>query len=642
MCGIWGYGSSKRNIDIEDAWRGLESLRNRGPDASGYYTEKDGLVKNTEPHSGGSRRIFIGNRRLSVIDPSSASNQPMERGGNVLVYNGEIYNYQELREGLRNLGYSFSSDSDTEVILAAYQEYGTNCVEMFEGMFAFVIYNKQKKEYILARDRIGIKPLYYMSTKTGLAFSSEVTALLESGFADRTLNNCAVKDYLRLGYVPGPETIIRNVKSIQPGSILIYDIESNETRTRNYWELNFGKEEPDIDNLRNVLEKSVKKRLRSDVPLGAFLSGGLDSSTIVGMMRMGRQDSVHTCSIDFEESEHSESKFASLVAEKFGTEHHSRTVGPDDVQEALPDIIAEMDQPSVDAVNTYFVSETAVDADLTVALSGLGGDELFFGYPTFKQVRQGYLISKLFNILPGFLSNPLQAALFHAGNAFGSKILLAVSDLIDAPTDFGSAYVAARGLFTRSTVSDLVEFPIEGRDLTDRIERSVAQTLDKEDVMAAVSHAEISWYMRDQLLRDTDTMSMAHSLEIRVPFLDSQLVETVTSIGSAHKAKGEKELLKEIVSDVVPSFVREREKTGFVFPFNRWLHRELSSIAHEALDEELISKTPLDSSSVRKVRKEFEEGDMHWEKLWSLVVLSLWIQEHINTEDYPDEQSNIT
>lgn len=647
MCGIWGFVGREDRIKLDGAWDGLCTLAHRGPDAWGFYTDTDGIVETEPTETDCERSVFLGNRRLSVIDPSVTANQPMCRDGTVLVYNGEIYNYQSLRDRLATLGYSFESDSDTEVVLAAYREFGRDCVEHLEGMFAFAAYDETADTVFLARDRLGIKPLYFTETGDGVAFASEVTSLLDGGVVPRRVDETAVADYLRLGYVPEPRTIVRGVESLPAGATLTYDRTTGAVDVQSYWSPEFTDDESaSPDRIRELLTESTEKRLVSDVPLGAFLSGGLDSSSLVALMSqsLGAGESVHTCSVVFDEDRYTEAEYASAVTASHDTDHQEREVGASEVRSELPDILTAMDQPSVDAINTYFVSQTAARQDLTVALSGLGADELLFGYSTFDQVRWLYPLATLTDRLPDTVTRLLGTVASKVGSAVDRVPGDAVGEVLRPSAPFGSAYLAVRGMFSSTDRDALLGGrPGERTPLAERIDRDVSESLRSGGVDAATSHAEIAWYMRNQLLRDTDSMSMAHSLEVRVPFLDTDLVEYVTSIPGREKRAGEpKALLKTGMADLLPDETLQREKEGFVFPLAEWLEDEFTPVLDRVLTDETIEQTPLDPESVQRVRDEFEAGDRHWSRLWLLVVLVMWIDEHIHTEGGPRESSIVT
>jgi asparagine synthase (glutamine-hydrolysing) len=632
MCGIWGYVGAD-TLPIHTAWEGLSCLTHRGPDDWGLYIDGAGMVTAEAAVPDGTASVLLGNRRLSILDLSSAGTQPMVADGRYwIVYNGEVYNYRELRDDLRARGYSFTSDTDTEVILRAYQADGPACVDRFRGMFAFAVYDRQTGRLFAARDRFGIKPLYYSADGGGLAFASEVMALVDSGVVPATLDPVSVDGYLALGSVPGPRTIIAGVRSLPPGSTLRYDPEEDELRIDAYWAPRFTDDATaDRTRLRQLVAESVALRLRADVPVGAFLSGGLDSSTIVAMMRaVGGEDraDLHTFSIGFDRERFSETAVAGVVAEAFDTVHHEETVTAADVRDHMDDIVAAMDQPTVDGVNTYFVSKLAADAGMKVVLSGLGSDELFHGYPTFDQVAAWYPMASRLYALPRTLRRPVAGALDRSGQVLGAATAGKVADAVRSDAPFGASYLTARGLFTSKQRQTLLG--VTDTDWPRTVEADLAGVLDDVDVRDAVSAAELGWYMHHQLLRDTDVMAMAHSLEVRVPFLDAELAEYVAGLAPEAKARGEKDLLKEAMADEVPLEVIEREKTGFTFPFADWLREDLGDLVDEALSPKALAATPLDADAAASVRRGYERGDEHWSRVWALVVLSWWVEHHLS------------
>ena len=643
MCGIWGFVGADDEVPAADAWNGLCALTDRGPDDWGMYFDGDEKVTAKEGLPQGNRQIAIGNRRLSILDLSAAGNQPMgdADSGLWIVYNGEVYNYRELRADLREAGYEFDSDSDTEVILRAYEEYGADCVERFRGMFAFAVYDADDETLFAARDRFGIKPFYYQATESRLTFASELTSLLDADVVDPRLDSVGVDGFLTFGYVPGPGTIVDGVQSLPPGTTLQYDATDGTHELDRYWRPDFsGDDDPSTDRIRELLEESVELRLRSDVPVAAFLSGGLDSSTIVALMRaVGGEDraDLHTFSIGFDRDRFSETEFAEIVAEEFDTVHHDETITAADVREEMDDIVAAMDQPTVDGVNTYFVSKLAADAGMKVVLSGLGGDELFYGYPSFDQVAGWYPKAKRLYTLPRALRQPVAGAIDRSGRVLGDATAGKVADAVRSDTPFGASYLTARGLFTSKQRRALLSET--DTDWPRTIETDLAEVIDGVDVRDAVSAAELSWYMHHQLLRDTDVMAMTHSLEVRVPFLDAELAEYVAGLDPDAKALGEKDLLKEAMGDEIPLEVIEREKTGFNFPFADWLHEDLDDLVDDALSPSALADTPLDADAVACVRRAYERGDEHWSRVWALVVLSRWVERHISVGDGSEPQA---
>lgn len=633
MCGIWGFVGVDDTISSADGMTGLRSLTHRGPDSWGISLEGDAKITSTEAVPDGSVSEFLGNRRLSILDLSTAGTQPMvaEDGQIRLVYNGEVYNYRELRVQLSKKGYEFESDTDTEVVLRCYQEYGEDCVERLRGMFAFAVRDRGRGTLFGARDRLGIKPFYYDDSGDRIAFSSEVTALLAADVTSQELNERAVDDYLALGAVSAPRTILADVRALLPGHTLTYDLQDGSTTTRCYWRPSFEPSEAGRpERVRELLTESISLRLRSDVPVGAFLSGGLDSSAIVALMREIESNDVRTYSIDFQEQAYSETEYASTVAEAMGTEHTAEVVCGDSVREAMPDIVSAMDQPTVDGVNTYFVSELAAEDGLSVALSGLGSDEIFYGYPTFRQVQ---LLFQFAKSVPSTLRSPLAGLLERLGDIHPSAPLREIADLLRSNEEFGAAYLAARGLFPSTVRRNLLEADIDPDRIPSEIESSVPSE-SASHIEDRVSDAELRWYMQNQLLRDTDAMSMSHSLEVRVPFLDSELVEYVCRSPSNAKRGGEgaKPLLRRAVSDIVPSTVLQRDKTGFTFPFAEWLDDELEPVVERAFQEDILAQTPLDVNAARSLREAFRRGEVHWSRPWAVVVLSLWVDEHLTND----------
>lgn len=634
MCGIWGFVGTDDSIAASNAWTGLCELTDRGPDDWGMYFDSDGKITDEKKIPDGECSVAIGNRRLSILDLSAAGNQPIgnEKDGSWIVYNGEVYNYKEIRDDLKSNGYEFKSETDTEVILQAYREYGEDCVERLRGMFAFVVYDTTKDIVFGARDRFGIKPFYYHLTDSHFAFASEVTSLLGAGVADKTLDPVGVDGFFTFGYVPGPNTVVNGIKKLPAGTTFVYDTVDGTFETHRYWSPRFGNSNsPSIQRIRELLEESVKHRLRSDVPVGAFLSGGLDSSTIVALMRAvegTNNEDLHTFSIGFNRDQYTEADFAKSVAEEFGTSHHSKTVTANDVRENLDDIIEAMDQPTVDGVNTYFVSKLAADTGLKVALSGVGSDELFYGYPSFREVPKRYSKAKALYRIPAPVRRILATGVENMDGVLDSSTIGTVADSIRSNSPFGAAYLSIRGLFGSHQRKSILQTESE-TDWAAELEERLARTLTEADIRDGVSEAELTWYMQWQLLRDTDSMSMAQSLEVRVPFLDSVFADYMMGIDAEPKAEDEKGLLKRAAGEDLPPNILDREKTGFEFPFATWLKDELTDIVDEALSDDTLRQIPISPNSAQSVRRAYNRGEEHWSRVWALVVFSLWVNQHL-------------
>jgi asparagine synthase (glutamine-hydrolysing) len=567
---------------------------------------------------------------------------PNEEGTVVLTYNGEIYNAGELRAELEPLGYIFRSHSDTEVILHGYEAWGEDVVGRLRGIFAFAVWDQRPSagaggRLFVARDQLGVKPLYYAQVRGAFVFASEIKALLSSGLAGREINPVALVGYLTMGSIPNPLTIYREVKALEPGHTLTLASETGEIKNRQYWTLPASEEVDGINHdlaverVRALLEEAVRIQLVSDVPLGAFLSGGLDSSSVVALMRKGTSGPIRTCSIVFEEEEYSEATYARAMAEAVGAEHYERVITAKDLQREIGRILQVMDQPTIDGVNTYFVSQTAREAGLTVALSGLGADELFGGYGnTFAGTPQLLRALRIAGSIPG------SAALVGAGIGMlpdrrrWAKVRYALRQRPSA----ASAYLARRGLFSPTEVRALVK-PDVWQEAAARFE-PIRHIADRAGVVGNgthmslfgwVSRAELSTYTHHQLLRDTDIMSMAHSLEVRVPFLDHKLVEEVLRLPADIKMSGSgpKPLLTAAMGDDLPPIVRERrDKQGFTFPFDRWLKGPIrEGLRHPEAAQSACGEM-LRVEAVKEVRDAYGAGKLHWSRPWALTVLEGW------------------
>lgn len=632
MCGIAGIilNPNRSLPDMQHRLQAMcDAMAHRGPDDSGLYLSPD-------------ERVGLVNCRLAIRDLSPSGHMPMESadGSTWITYNGEVYNADALRDTLTDQGYRFRSTSDTEVLLYGYQAWGAAVLDHLRGMFAFAILNAetfQRANVFLARDRLGIKPLYYAQTAEGVVFASELKALVASGLISHELDPAAVVAYLLLGAVPGPLTIYRGVRTLEPGCSISLTLDEQPLNpiVRRYWDLPVDTQEHTnpaeaVEEVRALLEEAVRIRLVSDVPLGAFLSGGLDSSTVVALMRAVSNSSnpIRTCSMVFEEADYSEAPYAQAVAEAAGTEHYARVITAQDVQNNLDAILRAMDQPTIDGVNSYFVSQTAREAGLTVALSGLGGDELFGGYPnTFET------LPRLLQMLQRVQSIPSAAPAVRLalGMPGMHKRWSKVSAALSRPASPAGAYLACRGLFSPGEVQSLVTTDAwqEAVQRFDAIEQIASSTSTGQCANGSlfnwVSRAELRNYTLHQLLRDTDVMSMAHSLEVRVPLLDHRLVEAVLRLPPAMKqanGHGPKPLLNQAVADLLPPLVRDRrDKRGFTFPFDVWLRGPLRRNGHAP---SAALQGLLRTERVAQVSRVFEAGKIHWSRPWALNVLERW------------------
>jgi asparagine synthase (glutamine-hydrolysing) len=628
MCGIAGLVLSRLDA-VPDARACLVAMRqaivHRGPDDAGLFLTPDG-------------RVGLANCRLAIRDLSPAGHMPMASADGALqiTHNGEIYNADELRAELEARGYTFRSRSDTEVILQGYAAWGEAVVDRLRGMFAFAVLDQRGgtgPRVLLARDRLGIKPFYYARTPEAFLFASEIKALLASGLLSRHISAPGLVGYLMLGSVPSPHAIYRDILALEPATTLVIEVGAPARRPqpRRYWQAPKPSREPlarplAAEMVQAALRDAVRSHLVSDVPVGAFLSGGLDSSAVVALMRQATTGPIRTCSMVFEEAQYSEAPFARAMAEAMGAEHYERMVTAADVAAAMPRIFQAMDQPSIDGVNSYFVSRTAREAGLTVALSGLGGDELFGGYAnTFRGVPRVLQAVRFGQAVPGGVGLVRAGIRTFAAQARWGK----VRDALDRPPSAASAYLACRGLFSPGEVQalvtpDLWHAAAEVFDPVRHIADHAGGNWPNLDLFSWVSRAELGSYTRDQLLRDIDLMSMAHSLEVRVPLLDDRLVEMALRLPDAVKQDGgrPKSLLREAVGGLLPPAIRApRDKQGFVFPFGAWLHGPLRHHC-EGWQEGLGDL--LRADGLARVRETWQAGRLHWSRAWALGALAGW------------------
>lgn len=620
MCGIAGIvglrGMAAPEVVVK---RMTDALAHRGPDAEGVWRDGD--------------HVALGHRRLSIIDLNPASDQPFHSsdGRYTIVYNGELYNYRELKAELTDT--LFRTASDTEVMLAAYAKWGPACLERSKGMFAFALWDRERKELFVARDRLGIKPLYLYKGEGRLLFASEMRALLATGLVPRRLDREALGDYLRYQTVHAPATIVREVRMLMPGHWL--RVGEGRMEEQCWWDpvarADRTATEMAPDRVRSAvrerLRNAVERRLVSDVPFGAFLSGGIDSSAVVGLMAEVTDGPVHTFSVGFEEEAFSEEKYARLVARKFHTDHTQIHLKANDLLDALPDVLAAMDHPSGDGPNTYVVSRATKRAGITMALSGLGGDELFAGYPVFTRSmalqRQRWLAA-----LPAPLRRLGAAAVSRLKFPGGYHKLAYVMQT--GSVDVDHTYPVTRQVASQQALSALLS---SGTLPPDRV-ASIAHDLlhgrggGELPILTQVSLLEICTYMQNVLLRDTDQMSMAHALEVRVPFLDHELVEFVLGVSDAVKfPRSPKELLTSSLGDLLPREIIDRPKMGFTLPWKRWMQEDLRSFCEERITR-LGRRGVFDAVALLALWRSFlaDPTRTSWARLWYLVVLEDWME----------------
>jgi asparagine synthase (glutamine-hydrolysing) len=552
-----------------------------------------------------------------------------------IIYNGEIYNYRTLRKELESEGVTFASQTDTEVLLQLYARKGGECLKFLRGMFAFAIRDSQTGEVFIARDPLGIKPLYYFKTEKVFIFASELRALLASGMVPRRLSRRGLLSYLQNGSVVSPDTIIEDIKLLPPGHQLIVEqgndrsIEVSESSYMGDW-LERSTMPPGLDRetaaevLREVLKESVRNHLESDVPLGPFLSGGIDSSAIVALMGQVTDRRPKTFSVVFEEERFSEAVHARQVAMKFGTEHHEIHLGEQQLLDMLPSAISAEDQPTMDGINTYVVSKAVKEAGITVALSGLGGDELFAGYPTFRRALRLQSAARV----PASVRQGMSSV---GGKIWGRSVhQKKLWQLLRSDCGPSMACAVSRQLLASDEVQSLMS--AKGNHA---VNGSLPQDseLRGNDTVNAVSRYELTGYMTNTLLRDTDCMSMAHSLEVRVPFVDVEVVRFVLGLPGSWKLNGgrPKPLLQDALGDLLPTEVMSRPKMGFTLPFEDWMQSRLRGEIETTLaDESQFKSIGLQPQAVREVWRQFLKAPQRvgWSRPWALYVLGRWCAEH--------------
>jgi len=631
LCGVTGIVSNSSRYNTErnkEKWlpqlnQMIQAIQHRGKDGSGFYIDDQGIC-------------FLGHTRLSILDLRSVANQPMcsDDGRFVISFNGEIYNYKELRILLEKEGIKFRTNSDTEVLLYSYQVLGKNCLDKLRGIFAFAIWDNLTRKLFAARDHLGVKPFYWFYQKIEgedvFLFASELKAILSNSFVDRKINLNAFYNYLSFYSINPPDSLIKNIYQLEPGNFL--ELDSVGLNIEKYWDLQKFKTNEELKDLsqiktklREKLLQTIDLQMRSDVDVGAFLSGGLDSATIVGLMSQVTDKKVHTFNISFgaEGQYIDESKLAKNVAIKFGCQHHEVKVSSKEFKDSFEDFIIAIDQPSGDGINSFFVSKFTAQ-HVKVALCGLGGDEVFLGYRYFQDLvkQQSYQKHFLKNkFLPAFSCFYNNNRLFRSF-AYRNKM----NFLKFWPAQKEDFYFKSRTLFDAKEQRKLLKnaFVYEPKPW----QKFVKNIFDAEkDSLNAFSKAELCWYTPGILLRDSDATSMASTLEVRVPFLDHELVEFLVQIPSQFKIhlnqKVNKPLLANLFDNLLPEQILTYPKRGFEMPIGFWLQDCFS----KELDD-LRNVRWLNRNQVDKLLSQFNKDPKQYLKVWSLIVLNSWLQEY--------------
>jgi asparagine synthase (glutamine-hydrolysing) len=585
MCRISGIIDNTSSQIQDDILLMRDAMRHGGPDGEGVYHD--------ELHN-----LALGHRRLSLIDLTDAGSQPMkDRSGNiVLVFNGEIYNYLELKKELIALGAIFYTKSDTEVIIQAYLHWGNRCYSRFKGMFALALYDQRSKELILARDHAGIKPLYYYADGDKLYFASEIRAF--TSLQNRWEENLKWKIYfLTYGYLPEPITTLKNVFSLEKGSYKVFNVKNLQSKQQFFYKENFTETINDLagakEIIKTTLTKAVERHLIADAPIGLFLSGGIDSSLLTILAKKYKPKNLFTLSLDFNEKKFSENFYQQLVVDKCQTIHNSFILNEQTFINDFPDILKAMDQPSADGINSYFICKYARQYGLKAVLSGIGADELLGGYGSFKLADSVAMVK----YVPGFAFN---FANYSLQDKYKKITFLSSKDPVNE-------YLFYRGFYSMKETATIL-----GADRKEVYE--TLSTINVPDFVSnlsngnKVSYLESNLYMLGQLLKDTDIMSMWHSVEVRVPFLDYDFINAVHSISSSLKYghKQSKYLLIESFKDVLPREIWDRKKQGFTLPFINWMK-----------DKEI--QQMLNQPNM-KMRDKFVAGKLAWSRYWAYSI----------------------
>ncbi len=593
MCRIAGVISKQLSPDELRQKVGImnNALQHGGPDDGGIYIDEQ-------------NRTCFGHRRLSIIDLTANGHQPMADIDKKawISFNGEIYNYLELKRQLINAGAKFHSNTDTEVILSAYLHWGVDSFNKLNGMFAFALYDVEKKLTYLVRDSSGIKPLYYCINDNQLSFASEIRALKLAGIANQPAENWQIR-FLAYGHVPEPYTTLKNVFSLPKGHFLAwntngeYNIKHYATQAGDSVITNYNQAK---EYIHQALKQAVTRQLMADAPLGVFLSGGIDSSILTLLANGQQQQNLKTISIFFDESAYDESTYQNTIADKITGQKFNHLVTQQDFDDHLPDVIAAMDMPTTDGINSWFISKYAHEDGLKAVLSGIGADELFGGYPSFKRIQHLEQLRKL----PMFLLN---ATRYLKADKYKKIAYL-------SHNSYMGDYLLLRGLFVPDDIAQILNTDIAQVERTLFDEDSSDYSVKHYDMNQA-SWFETNLYMQNQLLRDTDVMSMSHGLEVRVPFLDEKFIQAVQSISpdirfDEHQPK---KLLIDSFADMLPAAIWNRPKMGFTFPLQQWMKQ------HHAISNESF----YNNASQKSIIKKFKNNKVHWSKAYTLYQLQL-------------------
>jgi len=619
MCGITGKINFNREsaINTTEIKQMTDVILHRGPDDEGIYIKGN---------------IGLGFRRLSIIDLVTG-HQPLANENETIhiIFNGEIYNFLEQREILIKKGYKFKTATDTEVILHLYEEYGVDCLEYLRGMFAFAIWDDNKQQLFCARDRFGIKPFYYYKDHEKFVFGSEIKAILKGKGINKTLSNDALDSYFTLGYIGSDLSIYQNIKKLQPGHYLTLSLKNNSVEINKYWEVcfdpDYSKSETQwVEEIEDCFSETTKLHMISDVPLGAFLSGGIDSSSVVAMMAKNSNLPIKTFSIGFKEQKFNELEYARAVVEKYNCEHHEQIVEPESIS-LLPKLVTFYDEPYADssAIPTYYVSKFARD-HVTVVLSGDGGDELFAGYDIYRYFKNVHGYSSSF---PGF--NRLFWGSIH--NMIPQKVAgKGLTYYLSKDRDLLAAYLT---IWTKKERQELIldHYAVNGNASGSELFKAGILGENKHyDFITNQQYLDIKSYMVDHILTKVDRASMTNSLEVRVPMLDHKFAELSFRIPSSLKMNGrdQKYIFKKTLSPHLPGSVLNHAKQGFSVPLSVWFKDDLKMYIQDTLfSQNPLLSTFLDKNYVRKIVRDNQKGMRDFSaKIWSLLFFEEWLRQN--------------
>jgi asparagine synthase (glutamine-hydrolysing) len=634
MCGICGFyeyethGRADRQV-LGDM---LGVIHHRGPDDFGVYLDKD---------------LALGMRRLSIIDLSGGKQPIFNEDGTILtVFNGEIYNYHELRKQLESRGHTLATASDTEVIVHLYEDFGEECVQHLRGMFGFAVWDRRRRRLFMARDRLGIKPLYYTHAGGRLIFASEIKAILQHPAVQAHLDIEALNSFLSLKYVPAPKTMFKRIYALPPGCSLTCD--ANGATVRRYWDLSFAnrhddglREEAYAEQLQSLLQECVRLHLMSDVPFGAFLSGGLDSSTIVALMSQFLNEPVKTYSVGFEGDGEafSELPYARLVAAKFKTDHHEVIIRPSHMTELAEKVVWHLDQPLADhaTLANYLVAELA-SRQVKMVLTGEGGDELFAGYARYSGER----LSPFFKCVPKTARSMALAASARLPGLRRQKLALYALCQPEEVTRFVNWFPLFNSEMKQAVLSEDLRAALNGNDAGQMFAEHLVRT-DAIEPLNRMLYVDTKLWLPDLLLARGDKMSMAASLEARVPLLDHKLVEFAASLPRNLKLRGlvRKYLLKRVGRAWLPPEILHRKKQGFPMPSSMWLRREARPFLRDVLSSATLrSRGLFNPHFVEKLVCEHETGFAdHGDLLWGLLSVELWHRVFIDSRYRAEQQA---